>query len=44
VIGLATNVSLVWIPADLTEAAAFGLMILVLVFRPEGVFGGVETA
>ncbi len=44
IIGLAINVSLVWIPADLNEVAAFGLMILVLIFRPAGLFGGVETA
>jgi branched-chain amino acid transport system permease protein len=44
VIGLATNVSLVWIPSDLNEVAAFGLMIAVLIFRPQGLFGGVETA
>ncbi|SDQ33684.1 branched-chain amino acid ABC transporter permease [Natronobacterium texcoconense] len=44
IIGLATNVSLVWIPADLTEVAAFTLMILILIFRPAGLFGGVETA
>ena len=44
IIGLATNVSMVWIPSDLTEATAFTLMILILIFRPEGIFGGVETA
>ena len=44
IIGLATNVSLVWIPGDLTEVAAFMLMILILIFRPSGIFGGVETA
>jgi len=43
VIGLTLNVSLVWIPADLTYIAAFSLMILVLLFRPDGLFGGVET-
>lgn len=44
VIGLATNVSLVWIPSDLNQIAAFGLMILVLIFRPDGLLGGVRTA
>ncbi|WP_265110562.1 branched-chain amino acid ABC transporter permease [Halosolutus halophilus] len=44
IIGLATNVSLVWIPGDLTNVAAFTLMILILIFRPSGIFGGVETA
>ncbi len=44
VIGITINLSLVWIPADMNEIAAFALMILVLIFRPEGLFGGVETA
>lgn len=44
IIGLATNVSLVWIPSDMNEIAAFGLMIVVLIFRPQGLLGGVETA
>ena len=44
VIGLTINVSLIWIPGDLNEVAAFALMILVLIFRPEGILGGVETA
>ncbi|THE63045.1 branched-chain amino acid ABC transporter permease [Salinadaptatus halalkaliphilus] len=44
VIGLTINLSLVWIPADMNEIAAFTLMILVLIFKPDGLFGGVETA
>jgi len=44
VIGLTINLSLVWIPSDLNEIAAFTLMILVLIFKPDGLFGGVETA
>ena len=44
VIGIVREVSLVWIPSDLNAAAAFAIMILVLVFRPEGIFKGVSTA
>ncbi|RQH00406.1 branched-chain amino acid ABC transporter permease [Natrarchaeobius oligotrophus] len=44
VIGLTINLSLVWIPSDLNEIAAFTLMIIVLIFRPDGLFSGVETA
>ncbi|SDQ52562.1 branched-chain amino acid ABC transporter permease [Natronobacterium texcoconense] len=44
IIGLTINLSLIWIPADLNEIAAFTLMIVVLIFRPQGLFGGVETA
>jgi branched-chain amino acid transport system permease protein len=47
VIGLASRVSLVWLTNDLSsfsQAVAFVLLILVLLFRPEGIFGGVSTA
>jgi len=44
VIGLANTVSLVWIPSSFTTAAAFAIMILMLLFKPEGLFGGVTTA
>lgn len=44
IIGLTINVSLVWIPADLNEVAAFTLMILILVIKPDGLLGGVQTA
>jgi len=47
VIGLASRVSLVWLTGDLSsfaEPVAFGLMIFILLFRPEGIFGGVSTA
>ncbi len=44
VIGLTLNVSLIWIPSDLNYVAAFTLMILVLIFKPDGLFSGVRTA
>ena len=44
VIGLTINVSLVWIPADLNTIAAFTLMIMILIVKPDGLLGGVETA
>ncbi|PSP64586.1 branched-chain amino acid ABC transporter permease [Halobacteriales archaeon QH_8_67_27] len=43
-IGLTNSVSLVWIPSSFSTAAAFAIMILVLVVRPDGLFGGVTTA
>jgi len=43
-IGITNSLSLVWIPSEFTKAAAFGVMILVLLFRPDGLFGGVSTA
>jgi branched-chain amino acid transport system permease protein len=43
-IGLASTVSLVWIPSDFTTVAAFLVMILMLLVKPSGLFGGVTTA
>lgn len=44
IIGLTINLSHLWLPSDLDRIAAFVLMIIVLVYKPEGLFGGVETA
>ncbi len=44
IIGMTINVSLIWISSDLNQIAAFTLMILVLIFKPTGLLGGVETA
>jgi branched-chain amino acid transport system permease protein len=44
VIGLTITVSQLWIPTDFARAAAFAVMILILLIRPEGVFGGRTTA
>lgn len=44
VIGMVHEVSLIWISSDFNAAAAFVIMILVLLYRPEGLFGGVTTA
>jgi len=44
VIGFVHEVSLIWISSDFNTAAAFVIMILVLLYRPEGIFGGVTTA
>ena len=44
IIGIVDSVSLIWIPSSFTTAAAFGIMILMLLFKPDGLFGGVTTA
>lgn len=44
IIGIVFTTSTIWISSDFNEAAAFAVMILVLLFRPEGIFGGVSTA
>jgi branched-chain amino acid transport system permease protein len=43
VIGLTTRLSLIWLPERLAVAAAFLVMILMLLFRPQGLLGGVTT-
>ena len=45
VIGLVLSLSTIWIPSAFSPRVfAFLAMILVLLFRPQGLFGGVETA
>ena len=44
IIGLAESMSNVWIPSDFALVVAFLLMIVVLLTKPEGLFGGVTTA
>jgi len=41
VIGIVFTTSTVWIPSDFNQAAAFAVMITMLLLRPEGLFGGV---
>ncbi len=42
VIGLVSEVSTVWLPPDLKSATALGILILVLLFRPQGILGRAE--
>jgi branched-chain amino acid transport system permease protein len=44
IIGIASRIALVWLPSGFPRVAAFSIMILVLLYRPEGLFGGVTTA
>jgi branched-chain amino acid transport system permease protein len=44
IIGLTQTLTLIWIPSDFTKAAAFALMILILLVRPQGLFAGRSTA
>lgn len=44
IIGLTESLSIIWLPSGYGRAAAFMLMILVLLFRPQGLFAGRETA
>ncbi|WP_255149240.1 branched-chain amino acid ABC transporter permease [Halorarius halobius] len=44
IIGVASRLALVWLPSGFPRVAAFSVMILVLLYRPSGLFGGVTTA
>jgi branched-chain amino acid transport system permease protein len=44
IIGLTMTLSQIWIPTDFARAAAFAMMILILLIRPEGLFAGRSTA
>ena len=43
-IGLTASVSIVWIPSAFARAAAFFVMIVLLLVKPEGLFSGRSTA
>jgi len=43
-IGLVDTLSQVWLPSGLTRAGVFVVLIVILLVRPEGIFGGVSTA
>ena len=42
-IGVVSQLSIVWLPSELTHVAAFAIMIIVLLVRPSGIFGGVTS-
>ncbi|WP_345780931.1 branched-chain amino acid ABC transporter permease [Halosolutus gelatinilyticus] len=44
VIGVTASTAVIWIPSGFARAAAFVVMILVLVVRPQGIFSGRATA
>ena len=44
IIGITEAIAIIWIPSDFGRAAAFGIMILVLLFKPHGLFAGRVTA
>jgi neutral amino acid transport system permease protein len=44
IIGLATEVSALYVPADYKEVIAFGILVLVLLVRPQGLVTTVRTA
>lgn len=39
IVGLASELSTLWIPVDFKTAVALGVLIIVLLFRPQGVLG-----
>ena len=39
VIGLIVELTNIWLPGDLKYATALALLIIILLFRPQGIFG-----
>jgi branched-chain amino acid transport system permease protein len=44
IIGLTASLSVVWIPSAFARAAAFMVMIVILIVKPQGIFSGRATA
>nr|WP_115863804.1 branched-chain amino acid ABC transporter permease [Halorussus litoreus] len=44
IIGLTASMSVIWIPSEFGRAAAFMVMIVILLFKPQGIFSGRTTA
>lgn len=44
VIGLTASLSVLWLPSAFARAAAFAVMIIILLIKPEGIFAGRSTA
>ena len=42
VVGMFVNVSTIWIPPELKNVGALGVLILVLLVRPQGILGQAE--
>ena len=43
VIGIASRLSLVWLPSELVLVGAFVVLVFMLLVRPQGLLGGVKT-
>ncbi|WP_135806971.1 branched-chain amino acid ABC transporter permease [Halorussus marinus] len=44
IIGVTASTSVIWVPSEFGRAAAFMVMIVILLFKPKGIFGGRTTA
>jgi branched-chain amino acid transport system permease protein len=44
IIGLTASMSVIWIPSAFARAAAFAVMIVILLVKPQGIFAGRSTA
>jgi branched-chain amino acid transport system permease protein len=42
IVGLFVNVSTLWVPAEMKNVGALGVLILVLLIRPQGILGRAE--
>ncbi|PSQ48991.1 branched-chain amino acid ABC transporter permease [Halobacteriales archaeon SW_6_65_15] len=44
IIGMTASMSVIWIPSEFGRASAFLVMIVILLFKPQGIFSGRTTA
>ena len=40
ILGVAESTSTLFLPATLKHAVSFGILIIIMLFRPQGLFGG----
>ncbi len=43
VIGITSRLSQIWLPSELVLVGAFGVLVFMLLVRPQGLLGGVKT-
>ena len=42
ILGVAESLSALWLPATLKHLVSFGLLVIIMLFKPTGLFGGKE--
>ncbi|NQU16181.1 MAG: branched-chain amino acid ABC transporter permease [Desulfobacteraceae bacterium] len=40
ILGLAESLSALWLPATMKQVVSFGILIIIMLFKPQGLFGG----
>lgn len=40
ILGLAESLSALWLPATMKQVVSFGILVIIMLFKPQGLFGG----